>query len=476
MSTPRSLHRSLILFAVLLASTDAGWLADQAWCAERPNVLVILADDLGYADVGIHGCQDIPTPSIDALAARGVRFTSGYASHPFCSPMRAGFISGRYQHRFGYVTNVAYDPHNTLLGLPVDVPTIAQRLQDVGYATGMAGKWHLGSSHLHHPNARGFDDFYGFLGGGHDYFTVDMRRAMHENYRQPLQRNGTPLGLERYLTDTISDHAVEFIKTHRDQPFFYYLAYNAPHTPLQAPEAVLQEFAAIKNEKRRKYAAMVHQMDVGIGRVLDALEATGVLNQTLVFFLSDNGGPSSANGSSNKPLRGNKGDVYEGGIRVPFVASWPDRLPRGSTYDQPVISFDISCTALAVAEAERADQDEGVNLIPFLTGADRGTPHSSLFFRKEGGVAWAVRSGKWKLVAKAGGGDRELYDLDADISESQNVLDAHRDVAERLAAAHHDWNAGNQPARFPGYRGYHQLLGEFYEKLASEPTAAAEQP
>jgi arylsulfatase A-like enzyme len=474
MSHKRALLRFPLLLAVVLALTDDGSLANQAWCAERPNVLVILADDLGYADVGVHGCRDISTPSIDALAARGVRFTNGYASHPFCSPMRAGFISGRYQHRFGYVTNVAYDPHNTLLGLPIDVPTIAQRLKDAGYATGMAGKWHLGSSHLHHPNARGFDDFYGFLGGGHDYFTVDMRRAMHENYRQPLQRNGTPLGLDGYLTDTISDHAVEFIVAHQDQPFFYYLAYNAPHTPLQAPEGVLQKFADIKNEKRRKYAAMVHQMDTGIGRVVDALEDAGVLDQTLVFFLSDNGGPSFANASSNKPLRGNKGDVYEGGIRVPFIASWPDRLPHGAIYEQPVISFDISCTALAVAMAERTDQDEGVNLIPFLTGASEGTPHSSLFFRKEGGEAWAVRSGKWKLVVQAGGNERELYNLEADIGESHNILETHREVAERLAAAHHDWNAGNQPARFPGYRTYHQLLGEFYETLASEPTASVQ--
>ncbi len=471
MSNTRFLLRFPLLLAVLLASTNAQWLVNQARCAERPNVLVILADDLGYADVGVHGCQDISTPSIDALAARGVRFTNGYASHPFCSPMRAGFISGRYQHRFGYVTNVAYDPHNTLLGLPVDVPTIAQRLKDAGYVTGMAGKWHLGSSHLHHPNARGFDDFYGFLGGGHDYFTVDMRRAMHENYRQPLQRNGTPLGLDGYLTDTISDHAVEFVKTHQDHPFFYYLAYNAPHTPLQAPEAVLQKFADIKDEKRRKYAAMVHQMDIGIGRVLDALEDAGVLDQTLVFFLSDNGGPSSANASSNKPLRGNKGDVYEGGIRVPFIASWPDRLPRGEIYDHPVISFDISCTALAVAQAERAEQDEGVNLIPFLTGASSGTPHPSLFFHKEGGEAWAVRSGPWKLVVKDGGDVRELYNLEEDIGESRNVLETYRDVAERLAAAHHDWNADNQPARFPGYRTYHQLLGEFYETLAPDPSA-----
>lgn len=444
--------RSRVLLACVLCL-----LASQAaFAADRPNVMVIMADDLGYADVGVHGCQDIPTPNIDALAASGVRFTDGYASHPFCSPTRAGLMSGRYQHRFGYVTNVAYDPQNPRIGLPVEVETVAQRIKDAGYTTGMAGKWHLGSSHQHHPNIRGFDDFYGFLGGGHDYFLVDLRIPMGEGYRQPLERNGKPEGLDQYLTDALTDHAVEFIETHRDEPFFYYLAYNAPHTPLQAPEEVLAKFDGIKNDKRRPYAAMVHQMDVGVGRVLAALDQSDLHNQTLVFFLSDNGGPSFANGSSNAPLRGNKGDVYEGGVRVPFIASWPGTLPVGVTYDKPVVSFDISCTALAVAAADSADSDEGVNLIPFLKGETTDTPHQSLFFRKDDGPQWSVRSGRWKLVAKDYGDERELYDLDTDIGESRDVLQEHPEIADRLAQQYAAWDAGNQPPLFPGYREYHR--------------------
>jgi arylsulfatase A-like enzyme len=437
---------------------------------QRPNVLVILADDLGYADVGVHGCQDIPTPNIDALAASGVRCTDGYASHPFCSPTRAGLMSARYQHRFGYVTNVAYDPQNPRIGLPVEIKTVAQRLKQAGYVTGMAGKWHLGASHLHHPNRRGFEDFFGFLGGGHDYFTVDLRIPMAEGYRQPLDRNGSPEGLSGYLTDALADHAVDFIQAHRQQPFFYYLAFNAPHTPLQAPEEAIAKFAAIQDEKRRRYAAMVHRMDMGIGRVLAALQESGVRRQTLVFFLSDNGGPTFANASRNDPLRGVKGQVYEGGIRVPFLAAWPDALPQGAVYRQPIVSFDIASTALAVAGVVASSDDEGVNLIPYLAGRQTEPPHGSLFFRKDDGQEWAVRSGRWKLIGLDQGQATELYDLESDLGESSNVADQHPEIAAALAEQYAGWDTVNPKPLFPGYRVYHDRKKAFYEQMEFAPS------
>ena len=273
---------------------------------KTPNILIILADDLGYADVGIHGCKDIPTPNIDALAARGVRCSNGYSSHPYCSPMRAGLMACRYQHRFGYVNNVAFDPQNPRIGLPVSEKTIASRLRDAGYDTGMAGKWHLGANHLYHPNNRGFDFFYGFLGGGHDYFEVDTSKPMHEGYKYPLDHNGRPR-----ISTPISPMSSPIRRSASSsaaagRPM---ISRSSSTWPTMRPIGRcrrrlrnLAKFASIEDKRRRTYAAMVHAMDRGIGKVIAALDASGLREDTVVFFLSDNGGPSSANASSNAPL------------------------------------------------------------------------------------------------------------------------------------------------------------------------------
>ena len=449
---------TLLLFASASSHAQAG---------ERPNILIILADDLGYADVGFHGCKEIPTPNLDKLAASGVRCTNGYSSHPYCSPMRAGLMACRYQHRFGYVTNVAYDPQNVRIGIPMGEKTIAKRLQEAGYATGMAGKWHLGASHAHHPNRRGFDHFYGFLGGGHDYFTVDLKKPMHEGYFSALDRNGQPEGLEGYVTDVLSDDAVSFIERHQreaaDKPFFYYLAYNAPHAPMQAPEEDLKKFSGIEDKKRRAYAAMVHAMDRGIGRVLAALDASGLREDTVVFFLSDNGGPTKANASSNLPLRGFKGDVFEGGVRVPFVVSWQGKLPAGKTYDQPVISIDISRTALELGGAKIVPKLEGVNLIPYVSGKETTPPHDALFWQS--GYRWAVRAGNRKLLLDGDLKKPALFDLSQDIGEKNNLASSDPDMVAELRAVFNEWKKGNAESLFPSYREYHQRKNEFYKEL-----------
>ncbi|MCH5375487.1 MAG: sulfatase-like hydrolase/transferase, partial [Planctomycetes bacterium] len=221
------------LVATILLAVPPGLVSAAEKLAEhdgqKPNIVIILADDLGYSDIGVHGCADIPTPNIDSIARTGVRCTQGYSSHSYCSPMRAGLMTGRYQHRFGYENNVSYDRHNPYMGLPASEKTIADRLKEAGYTTGGLGKWHLGAAHPFHPNRRGFDFFYGFLGGGHDYFTVDLQRPVGEGYFDALQRNGQPEGLDQYLTTQLSQEAVGFIETHRAGPFFLYLAYNAPH-------------------------------------------------------------------------------------------------------------------------------------------------------------------------------------------------------------------------------------------------------
>ncbi len=432
--------------------------------AERPNVVVILADDLGYADISVHGCTDIKTPNIDRLAETGVRCTDGYVTHPFCSPTRAALVTGRYQQRFGNENNPWYDPQNPFLGLHVKERTIADRLKAAGYRSGIIGKWHLGTAHVFHPARRGFDYFFGFLGGGHDYFRVDLRRPLGGGYYLPLEENGKPLDLNGYLTDVLTDAAVRFIEENRDKPFFLYVAYNAPHTPLQAPEAYLERTRSIEHPKRRIYAAMVLALDEGVGRILDALERTGQRERTLVFFLSDNGGIPRTSGSSNRPLRGTKGMVYEGGIRVPFLVSWPGTLPEGATYSHPVSSLDIAATAAALAGLNRQQTRdlEGVNLVPYLTGQKEGEPHEALFWRTGGGDQWAVRAGRWKLLQPGPDRPLELYDLSRDISESKNLFQEQTAVAARLRALYEAWNRDNIPPRFPNPQPYRRRMMEAY--------------
>lgn len=403
----------------------------------KPNVIVILADDLGYADIGVHGCKDIPTPNIDSLAKNGVRFTSGYVSCPVCSPTRAGLMTGVYQERFGHEFNPGPPSVSTneTVGLSLTKITLADVMKNAGYVTGIVGKWHLGSSPKFHPLKRGFDEFFGFLGGAHSY--LDSQR----DSTNMILKGTEPVNEKEYLTDAFTREALAFIERHSNEPFFLYLAYNAVHAPMEATEKYLNRFQNISDEKRRIHAAMLAAMDDGIGAVLKKLREKNIEQNTLIFFLSDNGGPTKANGSRNDPLRGDKGTMYEGGIRVPFILQWQSRIPGGKLYENPVISLDILPTAMAVAGGSlpKNYSIDGVNLIPFITGEKNTPPHEILFWRS--GTNYAVRKENWKLI-KIEKEPIQLCDLSKDISESQNLAREKPEIVAELNKVLATWESG----------------------------------
>ncbi len=323
----------------------------------KPNVLIIVADDLGYADVGFQGCKDIPTPNIDSIAAAGVRCSNGYVSCPVCSPTRAGLLTSRYQQRFGHEFNPG--PNNDTdkaaeFGLPLTETTLATTLKGAGYNTALVGKWHLGFDEKYRPRQRGFDEYFGFLGGAHQYLPQGKRAAANA---AAIYRGDSPVQETEYLTDAFAREAAAFVERQKAEPFFLQLTFNAVHQPLQAPDKYLSRFSGIEDETRKTYAAMLSALDDGVGKVLETLRRKGLEENTLIFFISDNGGPTHANGSKNTPLRGDKATVWEGGIRVPFLVQWKAKLPAGKTYDQPVIALDIGATAAAAAGTATAAEN-----------------------------------------------------------------------------------------------------------------------
>ena len=469
---------TLILSAMLLISIQSALASRITNHASRPNIIVFMADDMGFQDTGFTGSPDIKTPNLDRLAAEGVVFEQGYANHPFCGPSRAAFITGRYQQRFGFETNPAYDPANTVLGLDLSEITIANRLKKAGYKTAAFGKWHLGAADAFHPLNRGFDYFYGFLGGGHDYFRIDLTQPVKEGYLQGLVRNKQPAGFEGYLTTALSRDAVKFIDSNKDKPFFIYLAYNCPHAPQEAPAEDIARYANIKDKKRRTYCAMVDVMDRGIGEVIQALEKNGIRDNTLVFFTADNGGPQSKpgkpggwNGSSNAPFRGGKGNMYDGGVHVPFIANWPAGLPAGKRFHDPVISLDIGRTAVELAggDPNAVKPMEGVNLIPFVSGQRKGAPHDLLFWRSGG--SWSVLAADGtKHLKDHDSKTPQLFYLPDDVGESNDLLAVRPERAAELRAAWEKWNEGNVACRLLGYKDYHKKRDRFFEEAV--PTEA----
>jgi arylsulfatase A-like enzyme len=379
--------------------------------AEKPNIIVILIDDAGYADFGFMGSKDLQTPNIDLLAAQATILRDGHTSASVCSPSRAGLLSGKYQQRFGYECNegdgyTGMDPKQVLL---------PKLLLQQGYSTAAFGKWHLGFAPNQQPLSKGFEYYYGFLSGGRSYFYRPNKDDL-PNANTALRENQQQVKFEGYLTDQLGDKAADYIQQNSGHPFFMYWAPNAVHTPMEASKADLEKF---KNHPRQVLAAMTFALDRAIGKMVAALKASGQFDNTLIFFLSDNGGAHN-NQSSNLPLKGFKGNKYEGGHRVPFFLSWPKQLPKPASYQGLCSSLDIVPTALEAAGLKTPSGLglDGISLLPFLKGEKQTAPHEELVWRKD--AAAAIRLNQYKLIRVKGLGER-LYDLSKDPGETKDL-------------------------------------------------------
>ena len=429
----------------------------------QPNVIVIIADDLGYGETGMMGNSQIPTPAIDSLAAAGVRCSAGYVTSSYCSPSRAGLMTGRYQSRFGYDMNPTGKRNlHPEAGLPESETTFAQRLASAGYSTGLIGKWHLGTTAPKRPRQNGFHEFFGFLHEGHFYvpgppydqvLTMlrdrslpvgsrvrdgDTIRGNYANISEPdydadnpVLRGDQELVVANYLTDAITDEAVDFIRRYSEQPFGLVVSYSAVHSPMQALHRDLAAIENIEDDQRRIFAGMLIALDRGVGRITEVLGQLQITDQTLVVFISDNGGPTAELTSSNRPLRDGKGSLYEGGIRVPFVWSLPGRLPAGQVEHRPVLSLDIAATAIELAGLPPDPASDGHAILDWLSDPTLPALHEELYWRMPGGKA-AYRWGDWKVVRPKQDAPFELYRLTLDPGEANDLATRHPDRLQRL--------------------------------------------
>lgn len=471
-------NSTLILAGIILSGLPA--LAERV--SGMPNIVILLADDLGYGELGCQGNREIPTPHIDAIAANGVRFTSGYVTAPNCSPSRAGLLTGRYGTRFGHEFNpIGAKNENPEIGLPLGETTMADTLQEGGYVTGLIGKWHLGGTAAYHPYRRGFDEFFGFMHEGHyfvpepwDGVTTWLRRktlpgggegrrtfgkvvySTHLGNNEPdydadnpIIRGGQPVEEKEYLTDALGREAVDFIGRHRDKPFLLLVTFNAVHSPLQGADSYMRKFAHIEDIQRRIFAAMLSNLDDNVGMIADKLREEGIENDTMLYFLSDNGGPTSELTSSNLPLKGGKSQMYEGGLRVPFMVQWPGRIPAGTVYDRPVITTDIFPTALAAAGLDIPDNSnlDGTNILPYITAGKTGDPHDVLYWRQ--GPKGALRKGDMKLVRMAQKNSWQLFDLSNDLAEEHNLAKEQPELLQSLIS---EWERMDSEMAQPAFR------------------------
>jgi arylsulfatase A-like enzyme len=504
---------SAVLAWLLWPQVDASWAirfdpealrAARAFLAEAPapaaarppNVVLIVADDLGKHDTSVYTPSFTPTPSLEKLAAGGVTFTQGYVTAALCAPSRAALLTGRYAQRYGFeiLTHGRYprnrlerfavrhllathgwqpplgergvprDADVTRQGVPPSELLLSELLKKQGYATGIFGKWHLGGSDELVPLRRGFDVQYGF----YEAFTlmVDPDDPAYEKVQAedladryqwfqgrrsnaPILRAGVAVDEKRYLTDAIAEETIAWIEAQKDRPFFAYVPFNAPHAPFQAPRAYVERFASEPRHDRRVYFAMIASLDDAIGRVLDALERTGVAENTLVVFVSDNGGATYTGVADNTPLADGKFSNFEGGINVPFVARWPGRIAAGTTYRAPISTLDAFATIARAAQVELpADRAyDGVDLLPFLRGEKSGLPHEALFWRAGGHRA--VLAGGEKLISDARTGSRVLFELAADPGEQRDLAGEKPARADELEAKLRAWEAELVPPAWP---------------------------
>jgi arylsulfatase A-like enzyme len=423
------MKRTALIFALSFASalTPAG----AALAAGKPNVVFILTDDQGYGEVGMQAHRQPPvvTPHIDRLAREGVRFTQAYSNSHVCAPARAAFLTGRYPHRFGFHGNGDADP-----GMPRTEKLLPAYFKSAGYATAAIGKWHLGWTDRH-PQQFGFDEFFGFLGGEHSYFDPALGHAgigtSGSKGNAPILDGTTPVAKIKYLTEELTDRALDFIRRHTRQPFCLYLAYNAPHAPMEAPE----EYLGRHNGDVRR--AMIASLDTNIGRLLASLQELGLEQHTLVVFFGDNGGTPDAD---NGGLRGNKGKFFEGGIRVPAILRWPNRIPAGGVYEGAIMGMDVLPTLLAAAAIPVDRPLDGVNVLPLLS-SNHQPAHPVMHWLLGGNHA--VRRGDWKYVRQEN--EDFLFNLRSDREEANNLAHRHPERLAELRALHLAWAKGLPP-------------------------------
>ncbi|WP_339714338.1 sulfatase [uncultured Kriegella sp.] len=433
MKKPRLVLLLFALFAILFHSS----------AQDRPNIVFILSDDAGYADFGFQGSKEFKTPELDKLAKNSVRFTQAYVSAAVCGPSRAGLLTGKYQQKFGFEENnvpglmsksgLAGDD----MGLPLDQKTVADYLKEQGYKTALFGKWHQGNADRFHPTKRGFDEFYGFRGGARSYMSYDSENKLTRQEDKLERGFGNFQEHEGYLTDELADEAIAFMERNKNNPFFIYLAFNAVHTPMEATPEDLEKVEGLTG-KRKTLAAMAIAMDRACGKVLDRIEELGIDRNTLIVFTNDNGGPSDSNESLNDPLSGTKANHLEGGIRVPFLMSWPGKITPNIVYDHPISTLDLLPTFVTAAggNVNTVEGLDGVDLMPFLQGKNNGKPHEILYWKKEN--RGAIRFNDWKLVRFP---DRpaELYNIKDDISEVNDLASEHPDKVRELYQKLFDW-------------------------------------
>lgn len=427
------------------------------FAADRPNFLLIFTDDHGYGDVSTYHKSDVSTPNIDSIAADGMLFTAMRANCTVCSPSRAALLTGRYADRVGVPGVIRTHAENSWGYFDPSVPTIANELKKAGYHTGIVGKWHLGLESPNTPNERGFDFFHGFLGDMMESYTSHLRDG--RNY---MRHNMETIDPEGHATDLFSGWAAEYLReraNESDKPFFLYLAYNAPHFPIEPPDdwlAKLKQRAPQLDEKRAKNVAFVEHLDAGIGRVLKALEDTGLDQKTVVVFTADNGG-SLPHAQNNDPWRDGKQSHYDGGLRVPFMIRWPEHIDAGSRCDYAGLNFDLFPTFVELAGGHPSPDLDAVSLVPLLNGEPISAPRDLYFTRREGGAAYggksyeAVIRGDWKLLQNDPYSPMELYNLKVDPQETQNVLSTHRKVFNELSASlrRHIQHGGSTPWQKP---------------------------
>jgi arylsulfatase A-like enzyme len=457
--------RNLALGALCFAAACAGpspldQRAGTSGAPKKPNIIVILADDLGYADISSYGGKRILTPNIDRIAKAGVVFTDGYSAAPVCSPSRAGLQTGRHPDRFGFEYNngPAQRDIDMHLGLDTKELTIARALHDQGYHTGVIGKWHLGANDEFYPTNRGYDEFVGFLPGETQYIDPkrpEVRTAQPEGNDSDPNQPRRPLAgviegadrkpvnnMDRYLTEYWGERAVDYVKRNaaKNDPYFLYLAFNAPHAPLVVTQKYYDRFPQIKDQGMRVYAAMISALDDQVGAVLNAVEASGENGDTIVYFMSDNGCAAYIQGiCACEPLRGGKLSHYEGGTRVPFMMRWPNQMKGGQVYRNVVSTMDVFTTSLTAAGGKLpADRVyDGVDLTPFLKGSAQGIPHDALMWRRSPHAS--IRKGDWKLWKSLDGKFTLLFNLKADPNEATNLADKEPAKLKELSDAFDQW-------------------------------------